>query len=424
MRGKLNDMKVFQINSVYRKGSTGRIAADLKQVMEASGIASFVAYGIGKDICEDNTFLLQSKNEMRISQVQSRLFARHGFYNVSATKRLLFHMEEIKPDIVHLHNIHGYYIHCGLLFDYIKKHHIPVVWTLHDCWSFTGWCAYFDYSGCDKWKTHCHHCPSKKDYPVTWFSPRAESNFSKKMMSFCGVENLTLVTPSNWLAQLTRESFLKDYPVKVINNGVDVNVFKPVKNNLKKELGIEGKKMILAVAGGLAIRKGREYLLNIPSSLNQDEVLVILGIRNDQLKILPQEKCIGIPYKNSVEELATIYSAADVFVNTTLEDNFPTTNLEAMACGTPVVTFDTGGSVEPILDKEDVIRSGPMKNTRVGSVVPKGDLSSLIFAVREYLSMDKKDINENCVKKARLLYNKQKQYELYVKLYKELSSHK
>lgn len=416
-------MKVFQINSVYRNGSTGRIAADLKQVMEAFGIAGFVAYGIGKDNGEDNTFLLQSKNEMRISQVKSRLFARHGFYNVSATKRLLNHIEEIKPDVIHLHNIHGHYIHCGLLFDYIKKHHIPVVWTLHDCWSFTGWCAYFDYSGCDKWKTHCHHCPSKMDYPITWFSPRAKSNFSKKMMSFCGVENLTLVTPSNWLAQLTRESFLKDYPVKVINNGVDVNVFKPVKNNLKKEIGIEGKKMILAVAGGLAIRKGRDYLLNIPPLLNKDEVLVILGIKNDQKKLLPQEKCIGIPYTNSIEKLAAIYSAADVFVNTTLEDNFPTTNLEAMACGTPVVTFDTGGSVEPVLEKEDVIKSGSIKSTSVGSVVPKGDLRSLIFAVSEYLSMDKKDINENCVKKACLLYNKQKQYELYVKLYKELASH-
>ena len=416
-------MKVFQINSIYRKGSTVRIAADLKQVMEASGISGFVAYGIGENIGEDHVFLLQSKNEMRISQVQSRLFARHGFNNVSATKRLFNHLDEIKPDIVHLHNIHGYYIHCGLLFEYIKENHIPVVWTLHDCWSFTGWCAYFDYSGCDKWKTFCHHCPSKKDYPRAWFSPRAKSNFRKKKMYFCGLENLTLVTPSYWLAQLTRESFLKDYPVIVINNGVDVNIFKPVKNNLKKELGIEGKKVILAVAGGLAIRKGRDYLLKIPSLLNQGEILVILGIRNDQIKILPQEKCIGKPYTNSVNELAAIYSAADDYVNTTLEDNFPTTNLEAMACGTPVVTFDTGGSVEPVLDKEDILNYGTAKNTSVGSVVPKGDMNTLIFAIRQYLSMDKKVISENCVKKAHLLFNKNKQYELYVKLYKELSSH-
>lgn len=414
-------MKVLQINTTYKKGgSTGRIAADLMQVMENDGIDGYAAYGVGTyNLSGRNTLLIQSKMEMLISQLQSRLFARHGFYNVPATKRLLAYIEEIKPDIIHLHNIHGYYVHCGMLFDYLKKNHIPVVWTLHDCWSFTGWCAYFDYSGCDKWKTHCQRCPSKKDYPKTWFSARASSNFDIKQKCFCGVENLTLVTPSKWLAQLTRDSFLKQYPVKIINNGVDTNIFKPTNNTVKKDLKIEGKKFILAVAGGLSKRKGRDFLVKIPSLLYPDEVLVILGIKEEQKELLPKDRCIGIPYTNKVEELASIYSAADVFINTTLEDNFPTTNIEALACGTPIVTFDTGGSVEPVLDEEKIMNVDDTRKTKVGCVVAKGDLKSMIKVTRELLSLGKGAVEKDCVDKAIRLYNKQKQFEIYVELYKE-----
>lgn len=411
-------MKVLQINATFKNGgSTGRIAYDLMQIMECNGIESYAAYGIDCGIENDHAILLQSKNELRWGQLQSRLFARHGFYNISATKRLLAYMDKIKPDVVHLHNIHGFYVNCGMLFDYIKDHNIPVVWTLHDCWSFTGWCAYFDYSGCDKWKSHCINCPSKKDYPKAWISSRSNTNFDLKRKTFCGVNNLTLVTPSKWLAQLTRESFLRDYPVRVINNGVDVSVFKPTKTSIKKDLGIEGMKMILAVAGGFAKRKGSEYLMKIPSMLNKDEVLVILGINEHQKSSLPSERCIGIPYTNNVIDLASIYSAADVFINTTLEDNFPTTNIEALACGTPVITFNTGGSVEAVLDEEQVFADEKILRTRVGGVVPKGDVVSLLKLSREFLLSDKATLNVFCAEKVNKLYNKQKQYELYVDLY-------
>ena len=414
-------MKVLQINATFKNGgSTGRIAYDLMQIMECNGIESYAAYGIDCGAEDDRAILLQSKNELRWGQLQSRLFARHGFYNRSATKRLLAYMDKIKPDIVHLHNIHGFYVNCGMLFDYIKAHNIPVVWTLHDCWSFTGWCAYFDYSGCDKWKTLCNNCPSKKDYPKAWISARANTNFDLKRNTFCGVCNLTLVTPSKWLAQLTRDSFLKEYPVRVINNGVDISVFKPTKTSIKKDMGIEGKKMILAVAGGLAKRKGSEYLMKIPSLLNEDEVLVILGIRENQKKLLPSQKCIGINYSNSVEKRAMIYSAADIFINTTLEDNFPTTNIEAMACGTPVVTFDTGGSIEAVIDNELVLTEGKIKHTAVGGVVPKGDMESMLLLVREMLSGDREKYKESCVNKVVRYYNKQEQYQKYVKLYREV----
>ncbi len=417
-------MKILQINVTYKTGgSTGRIVFDLRQLMSQNGIENYVAYGI-EGCVEDSHDVrcIQSKVELKISQLQSRLFSRHGFYNAIATKRLITFISDINPDIIHLHNIHGFYVHCGMLFNYIKEKQIPVVWTLHDCWSFTGWCAYFDYSKCNKWRTHCFDCPSKKDYPKAWITSRARSNFELKKNTFTGVKNLVLVTPSQWLADLTRESFLSNYPVRVINNGVNLDTFRPKSNNIKEKLGISDKKMILAVAGGLAKRKGSDYLLKLPSMLNEDECLVILGINVEQQSLLPKLKCIGIPYTNDVDRLAEIYSAADVFINTTLEDNFPTTNLEALACGTPVITFDTGGSVEPILDDENVIEVGCVKKSCVGGVVPKGDIVSMSQLFRDFLHFkDKISINP-CVVKVLKKYNSANQYEKYINLYKEILS--
>lgn len=414
-------MKVLLINTTYKNGgSTGRIVYDLKSLIQQNNIDCYVAYGVGDEIDDNNTIRLQSKLELKINQFKSRLFARHGFYNKKATERLLKFMDEIKPDIVHLHNIHGFYIHVGMLFDYLKNHNIPVVWTLHDCWSFTGWCAYFDYSKCLRWQSHCYNCPSKNDYPKAWISARAKTNFDRKKTTFCGVKNLTLVTPSKWLADLTRFSFLNEYPVHVINNGVDINEFKPKKTNFKEILGIQDKKMILAVAGGLAKRKGRDYLLNLPSLLNDNEVLVILGIKKEQSSLLPQRNCIGIAYTKSIQELANIYSSADVFINTTLEDNFPTTNIEALACGTPVVTFNTGGSVEPVMDDEDINELEKCVITKVGGVVPKGDLDNMLRLVRKIIYSDKMNYMESCKNKAIKKYNKEHQYYQYMQLYKKI----
>ena len=415
-------MKVLQINTRYKNGgSTGRIAYDLKQVAEQNGIEAYVAYGYEFDnVNDEHTLCMEGKVELTISKLQSRVFARHGFYNQASTRRLLEYADNIKPDIIHLHNIHNHYVHCGMLFDYIKKHDIPVVWTLHDCWGFTGWCAYFDYAKCDKWRTHCHACPCKNDYPYAWFSARASSNFDLKSRTFLGVKRLTLVTPSQWLADLTRHSFLKDYPVKVINNGVDTDVFRPCGNSAKEKLGVKGKSMFLAMASGFGVRKGGDYLKKLPGLLSDDEVLVLVGKGASAFAAENPEKVIGVEYTNDVRELAGYYSAADVFINPTLEDNFPTTNIEALACGTPVVTFDTGGSVEAVLDGEIAQENGNIKNTKVGAVVPQGDLPSLLSAAREICLQGKNKYVESCRKKISERYNKNVQYQKYVKLYKSI----
>lgn len=403
-------MKVLQINQTYiHGGSTGRIVYELLLTQQKAGIDGYVVYGYSDGEAMDGHSLCLQRNHIRrkFNILKTRLFDVHGFYNEYETKVLLRLIEEMRPDVIHLHNIHNHYVHVGHLFEFIKEHNIPVIWTLHDCWSFTGHCCYFDYVHCDKWKTICHDCPSIRNYPQTWSFDRTDKNYKLKRKTFTGVKNLTLVTPSRWLANLTRESLLKEYPVEIINNGVDTNVFRPTVNNVKEQLGIRDKKMILAVAAIFERRKGTEYLLQLPKLLSDDEVLVLVGHNEDQQNLFAQDHCIGIGKTNSVVELADYYSAADVFINPTLEDNFPTTNLEALACGTPVVTFKTGGSPESI-------------DENVGRVVEKGDIEGMLDSVREITSRGKNYYTINCVNKARNLYNRDIQYMKYVNLYNEV----
>lgn len=293
-----------------------------------------------------------------------------------------------------------------MLFDYIKQHDIPVVWTLHDCWSFTGHCAYFDMAHCDKWKAGCNHCPSLKDYPPTWFFDRSEKSYNDKKETFSGVKNLTLCPPSEWLGKLTRESFLKEYPVEIINNGVDTDVFKPTVSNVREKYGIGSRKMILAVMNMFGKRKGSDYLEKMLPVLRDDEVLVVVGLKEEHLPLFTNEHAIAIQRTENVQELAALYSAADVFINPTLEDNFPTTNIEALACGTPIVTFRTGGSIESVTPE-------------TGLVVEQHDIEGLLSAIRTLAPM-KQSMSSACVKKAKDDYNKNKQYLKYIDLYKRI----
>ena len=416
-------MKVLQVNTVFiNGGSTGRIVYDLMQYQQLMGVDAYVAYGYNTHNRKvDNTMCLQGFLQRKVNILRTRLYDRHGFYNELETIKLISWISSFKPDIIHLHNIHNHYVHVGKLFDYIKKHHIPVVWTLHDCWPFTGHCAYFDFSGCEKWKSECHNCPSLKDYPPTWFFDRSTDNYNRKRRSFCGVENLTLVTPSKWLADLTRHSFIKEYPVIVINNGVDINTFKcDAKNNLKDKIGITGKKVLLAMASDFGERKGGRFLKILPELLKVDEILILVGSgASKQAKRYPNN-CIGIEYTNNVDELVDYYSMADVFINPTMEDNFPTTNIEAMACGTPVVTFNTGGSIESVLDGESLVEKDEIKYTSVGAVVPKGNLELMLKASRKIIDDGKNGYSIACRKKALDKYNKEKQYVKYIDLYKEM----
>lgn len=399
-------VKILQINSVCGIGSTGRIATDIHNILVKMGHESYIAYG--RDIPKNCATAIKIGNKYDNYEhvALTRIYDKHGFGSKKATKEFINKIEEINPDIIHLHNIHGYYINIEILFDYLKKVNKPVIWTLHDCWVFTGHCAYFDYIGCNKWKNECFDCPEKKSYPASILMDNSKVNHYKKRNIFTGVKNLTIVTPSKWLAGLVKESFLCEYPVKVINNGIDLDTFKPTGSNFRQKYNLEDKYIILGVASIWDRRKGLKYFIELSNMLEEDEVIVLVGVSEKQKKELPNN-IIGITKTNNIKELVGIYSTSDLFVNPTLEDNFPTTNLEALACGIPLITFNTGGSVEPITDE-------------TGFVVEKGDLQGILKCISLIRKNKKSEFSEKCVMSAKESYDKNDRFKEYISLYMDL----
>lgn len=350
-------MKVLFINSVCGIGSTGRICTDLALDLESQGHEVRIAYGRNGIVPNQYKHLgvrIGSDLGVRLHGLKSRIFDSHGLGSTWATRKFLKWVDDYKPDMIWLHNIHGYYINYELLFDWIKRHpQIQVKWTLHDCWAFTGHCAYFTLAACEKWKTGCSKCPQPHKYPARYFIDNSARNYEKKKCAFSGIAKMTIITPSKWLANLVKESFLREYPVQVVYNSIDTDVFKPTESDFRKKYGLEDKKLVLGVASPWDERKGLEDFLWLSEHLDDQYRIILVGLTEKQISRLPTN-IIGIKRTDSARELAAIYSAVDVFVNPTHEDNYPTTNLEAQACGTPVITYRVGGSQESVLP-ENVI---------------------------------------------------------------------
>lgn len=398
-------MRVLQINSVCGIGSTGRIATDIHKILIEQGHESYIAYGRGLPKNCDNVIRIGSKIDNYTHVAKTRILDKHGFGSKRATIEFINKVKDINPDIIHLHNIHGYYINIEILFNYLKVANKPVVWTLHDCWSFTGHCTYFDYVDCEKWKMGCNNCPEKNDYPSSLFLDNSRNNYERKKDIFTGVKDLTIVTPSKWLAKLVSESYLFDYSVSVINNGIDLDIFKPTSNNFRVANDLEDKFIILGVASEWSRRKGLKYFIDLANKLSDNEALVLVGLSSEQIEQMPKG-ILGISKTDNVNELVDIYSSANIFVNPTLEDNFPTTNIEALACGTPVITFNTGGSIESI-------------DRNTGSIVNEKDSNCLYEVIKKYQMLGN-DVCNECVKRARILYDKKDRYSEYLRLYDEM----
>ena len=321
------------------------------------------------------------------------------------TKKLIRELEQISPDIIHLHDVVGWYINIGVLFKYLKKKDIPVVWTFHCCWAYTGRCIYYDYVKCEKWQKECYHCTQLEGYPESKIFDHSRWNFRRKKRLFTDLQNLTIVTPSHWLKNEVEKSFLKDKKCIVINNGIDREIFRPRKSDFRKKHNLEAKKIILGVSAyWTQPRKGLKYLKELSEMVGDEYKVVVVGVRtNEQVEI--SEKMIVLPPTSNAIELAEIYTAADVFVNPTLEDNFPTTNIEAISCGTPIVTFDTGGSIEVVTEK-------------TGMIVPQKDMEKLKKAVEQVASFKEKYI-EGCIEMSKL-YNKDEKFKEYIELYNNI----
>lgn len=398
-------MKIVQINTVCGTGSTGKIAADLYRIADNTNIDAYIAYGRQSAPEDISSYKIGNPADFVCHVLVNFFLGKSGFGSKAVTKRFLKWLDMIQPDILHLHNLHGFYIHVNMLFDYIKVHEIPVVWTLHDCWPLTGQCAHFDYANCNKWKTACFDCPIyRSNYPYSLFRDNSRQNYILKKSAFTGVKDLTIVTPSHWLADIVKQSYLQQYPIKVIPNGINLNIFKPTLSAIKSD----DKRIILGVANIWNSRKGLSYFLQLADMLDSSYHIVLIGVNKKQQKMICKKygsSITALTRTTNQEELAIWYSRAFVYVNPTLEDNFPTTNLEALACGTPVVTFNTGGSPESITDQ-------------CGIIVEKGNSKKLMEAI---LSLEKKtEITSNACRRQALKYDKNVRFQDYIQLYNSM----
>lgn len=341
------------INTVPN-GSTGGIMMKEHKELLAAGEESYVFWGRGRAGECDHELRFATDAEVKLDALRTRLDGKAGFHSRAATKRLLERLDEIKPDVVHLHNLHGYYVNVEMLFEWLAARECCVEWTLHDCWAFTGHCAYFTYAKCSEWKARCgDSCAQLGTYPATFSKGSCSWNYDqkKRLFNLVPADRMKLITPSKWLADLVRQSFLAKYPVEVRYNTIDASVFKPTPSDFRERYGIGSRFMVLGVASPWTERKGLADFIKLANGLNSEEyAIVLVGLSEKQLKELPAN-IIGLARTDSLQELASIYTAADVFFNPTREDNYPTTLLEAQACGTSALTYLVGGCTEALSAK-------------------------------------------------------------------------
>lgn len=383
-------MRVLIINEECGTGSTGRICTDIAAALEENGNTVKIAFGRNESIMPEKyakyAIRIGNDADLCIHGIISRIFDATGFGSVRATRELIHWIKKYNPDIIHLHNLHGYYINIELLFNYLKTINIPVIWTLHDVWSFTGHSAYCDAVDCQKWEKGCDHCPQKLVYPKSYID-RSKRNWERKKEIFCGLSKLMIITPSEWLADLVKKSFLGEYPVRVINNGIDTTVFHTMDLQKERYNEFAGEKVILSVATNWSILKGLEDFIKLAQLLDNDYVIVLVGGMTRKQKARLPKNITHIEKTQDVKEMVKLYNIADWYVNLTYCDTYPTVNLEAVACGTPVITYAVGGSAE------SAKKFG-------GVLVERGDVNSIASVIENVNKLEinaaiKKDIDKS-----------------------------
>ena len=404
---------LLQIDACRNCGSTGRINEQIGLLAEQNGWTSYIAHG-SRYVNPSRLKSIQvvSKLEEYWHAVENKIFDNHGLSSRIATRRFIKKIKEINPTIVHLHTIHGYYINYKILFDYLSKANIPVVWTLHDCWNFTGHCAYFDFHGCEKWKSMCYDCPARRTYPSSCFFDRSKKNYKLKKEYFTSVKSMTLVPVSNWLANLVNESFFKSYSnirVQTIHNGVDINVFKPQleSSNIRRRIGVTSTNFIaIACATEWSRRKGINDYIQLSKQVSANTKLVLVGI-SDELKHQLPNDIIAISRTENVQELVSLYSLADVVLNLSYEETFGLTSVEGMACGTPTIVYNATASPELVTEQ-------------VGFIIEKGDIMGVKDAMDIIAYKGKITYSSACRERAISLFNKDNKFQEYIDLYESI----
>ncbi len=408
--------RLLQINPVLRVNtSTGRIMQEIGELAMQHGWESYIAYSYGRDgilPCRSQLVPVGNRADVALHGLTTRLFDRHGLASTRATRQFVRRIEEISPDVIHIHNLHGYFLNYRVLFDYLSRTDIPVVWTVHDCWLYTGHCFYYSFIGCDRWQSQCHDCPQQGGFPASWFADRSIRNYADKRDAFTSVPTgrMVIVPVSEWIRNEMGRSFFRGYDMRVIHNGIDTDVFGLSGENdiqeIRERHHITGKHILLGVASVWSREKGLDDFVRLSGMLSDDEVIVLVGVGDKIRERLP-ENIVGIGRTENIRQLARLYSAATAVVNLTWQDNYPTVNLEAIACGTPVVTYRTGGSVEAVTGL-------------TGVIVEQGDLNGVINAVRVIERNGKSFYEQPCRAYALAHFRKEDRYADYLRLYDEL----
>lgn len=401
--------KLLQINVTANWGSTGKIAEQIGLVAMQHGWESYIAYGRKMNPSESKLIKIGNQWDVYLHYAMSRFFDMEGLMSRRATRKLVLEIERIKPDVIHLHNIHDHYLNYPILFKYLSMSETPVVWTQHDLWAITGDCCYIS-EGCDKWMVCCERCVQRKGIALD----RSKRNFELKKKLFNSLKSLTIVPVSDWLGGMIKESFLQNCRIRVIHNGIDTNLFKPQEVGIHRKYGLEGKKIVLGVASEWSKRKGLDDILKMSEMLPKDEysIIIVGKILDESLRrVINGCKVVFVERTQNAVELAGIYSAASVFVNPTYQDNYPTTNLEAIACGTPVITYRTGGSPEAVTPE-------------TGWIIEQGNVKGIADIIKSLEIKDKSEIAAQrvaCRKRAEQVFDKDKCFEKYFKLYEVLT---
>lgn len=398
-------MKVLQIDVSVNIGSTGKIAEEIGLKIIENGDESFIGYGRDYRLSSSETIKIGNRLDQAFHLLQTRLFDRHALSSKYATDLFIKKIREINPDILHLHQLHGYYLNIEKLCKFLKDFNKPIVWTFHDCWAMTGHCGYFSPANCEKWKTGCYSCPLLHTYPASYLIDNSKNNYQIKKTLFSNLPKLTIVPVSYWMESVIKESFLKHHRTQVIYNGVDLDIFKPRETEkLRSKYNLKNKKVILGVAAIWSYLKGLEDFIELAKHIDKNTIIILIGLTDKQIRSLPAN-IIGLKKTENVDELAEFYSLAEVFVNPSIAESFGLVTAEALACGTPVVVYNVTASPELVKDG-------------TGYVVESNNTTMLYSAISKILNVGKKQYADNCRKSAETFFDKNIQYEKYIELYK------
>lgn len=401
-------MKVLQINAVYGVGSTGIIVEDLHTLSQKEGIESYVAYSTAIRTNITNSYVIGTVFEKKFHAAMTRLTGKQGYYSLTATNKLVNYINTLKPDIVHLHNLHSNYIHLNTLLSYLAKNNIPTVLTLHDCWFYTGGCFHYTSVNCNKWKSKCGKCPKKKGDSISYLFDSSSQILIDRKKFFGNIKQLYVVGVSQWIENECRESVLKPMLFTHIYNGIDTDFFKPVKSDFRSIYGIENQFLILGMANKFFLPINKKSLNTIVDSLQDDEKLIIIGCSAEQIKKLPPA-VLGLPYIHDRRKLREVYASCDVFVNCTREESLSLVNIEVQACGTPVVTYSNTGVKETV----DGISSYAVEN---------GNPEEILKKLRLIRNSDYQKRSQKCIEWVKDNFEIHTNYRKYIELYRMIDS--